>query len=61
MFIPSFMKKLFAWGRFKTNLGKGSPVKDLPTKTSDLRGKKVTDIEGFKEALKPAATVAHAN
>lgn len=55
MSITSRMKKLLTWGKFRINLGKSSPVKELPTKTSDLGEKEIKTMEDFKRAIKSAA------
>lgn len=47
----SLMEKLLAWGKFTVNLGKGTPVRDLPTESSDLNKEKVKDLRQLKEAI----------
>lgn len=38
--------------KFKMNIGVGSPVRELPTKSSDLGKKKIKTMKDFKKALK---------
>jgi len=52
----SLMEKLFAWGKFKVNLGKGTPVRELPTTSSKSRDQgEVTDFQKLKKSLEKQA------
>jgi len=52
MIKQSLMDKLISWARFKVNLGKGTPVRDLPSTFSNLSGKQdVPSFEKLKEIL----------
>lgn len=43
---------MFKWAKFKTNIGVGSPVRELPTTRSDLYYVKIKTMADFKKVFK---------